>query len=653
MKKIVLAGNPNCGKTAVFNYLTGQYQKVSNLAGTTVEVNKGVFGDYELIDLPGTYSINPSSLDEQIAINYLITHKEELGLVVFVADKNKLYRNLLFFSQLSLLNIPLLLVCNMWDINPDFSPDLALLSDKLGVNVVSFSAKIPSQFKDLKGQILDGIKNPKYCIFYNNEKFNEIPSNLAQYENITKSIMAAHNVFLYQKNTELIGKNSINIKNQKDVNTKIDKWALHPLWGWLIMGFVLFFMFQALFYVAEFPMNGIDWFFEKSVTWLSDILPSSSWYARLILDGIIPGFAGVVIFLPQIILLFLTLGFLEDSGYMSRLSVLLDNAMSKIGLNGKSIVPLIGGFACAIPALMSARSIKNRKERLLTILITPLIACSARLPVYTVLISLLFVPNSPDALFNTRGLLFFLFYFIGLLAAILAAFVFSKILKQQIYSAESNSVSVIELPDYKWPLIPNIVFNTSNKAWQFVKSAGVIIFIISIILWFASSFGPEKKRQVIINKYKDIEMTDSLQQAQSSELLNCSYAGILGKVIEPAIKPLGYDWKIGIALISSFAAREVFVGTISTIYAIDGDNTSQVVDRLRNAKAENGSPIYTKATIVSLLLFYAFALQCMSTVAIMRRETGSWKWPIIQFLYLGVLAYCSALIAYQVLSITP
>jgi ferrous iron transport protein B len=651
MSNIVLAGNPNCGKTAIFNLLTGLKQKVSNLAGTTVEAHKGSVNlnniQYQITDLPGTYSFYPNSFEEKVSIDYLIENKKEIDLLVYVADANQLFRNLLFFGQLSDLKIPTLLIVNMWDTDKGFENKINLpnLKDQLGIEVFPFSAKKHMLFPSLKKTVEMAIQEGSISSYFDHSQSTE--QLLEHSDSTNQKERANHTLFIYKRISELFGKKEIKESSKENmITTKWDNILMHPVWGFVVFALVMFIVFQAIFVTAEAPMNAIDSLFTALGGWIENVLPKENLLVNLIINGIIPGIAGVLIFVPQILILFLLLGILEDTGYISRISFLLDSVLKKVGLNGKSVIPMVGGFACAIPAIMSARTIGNKKERLITMLITPLMACSARLPVYTVLISLLFISNSSTTV-DQRGLIFFLLYTLGIVVALVVSAILNKFIKNK-----NDDFMVIEMPSYRIPIIRNVAQSAWLKTLQFIKGAGLIIFIVSIVLWALASFGPPQKMAEVHQKYSQYNLKENpeMNSKKNSDLLANSYAGHLGQIIEPAIKPLGYDWKIGIAIITSFAAREVFIGTISTIYAIESDKNELIVDRLRNAKREDGTPVYTKATIISLLLFYAFALQCMSTIAVMKRETGGWKWPIFQFIYMGVLAYLAAFIAFQTIA---
>lgn len=641
-KKVVIAGNPNCGKTSIYNQLTGLNQEVSNLAGTTVEIQQGHFSinEYEiaLTDLPGAYSIYGDTIDQKLAIQELINEAQEYDLLVYVCNVNQLHRNLLFFAQLSSLQIPCCMIINMFDTHTLSESELQVLHEKLGIEVIPYSAKFPHKYANLR-EVISRNLNQSYCQYY-----HEIyPENASIYEGKDR---ANRTIKTYQKTTELLGESST-VKEPKKaeyISKKLDRVLMHPIFGFIIFSGIMYLLFQTLFTLAEYPMNWIDGFFLWASQNISSILPEGTMLSSLIMDGVLPGIGGVIIFIPQIALLFILLGILEDTGYVSRISYLLNNILSKFGLGGRSIIPMVSGFACAIPAIMSARTIGNSRERLITMMVTPLITCSARLPVYTILIGLLAV-NYGGFWSDSRGIAFFLLYMTGLFAALIFAMVFNLFLK-----TKKENFFILELPEYRRPILSNVFKTTWIKTLQFLKGAGKIIFIVSIILWFLASFGPSEKRNSIHKKYATMEMNDSLDQAKNAELLESSFAGIMGKGIEPAIKPLGYDWKIGIAIIASFAAREVFVGTISTIFAIEAEEDDLIINRLRNAKNSEGKALFNFASIISLLLFYAFALQCVSTIAVMRRETNGWKWPLIQLLYMSILAYLAAFTAYQLFS---
>jgi ferrous iron transport protein B len=436
---------------------------------------------------------------------------------------------------------------------------------------------------------------------------------------------------------------------QSILTDKLDNVLLHRRWGYLILLGVLFLLFQSVFLLAQFPMDWIDYGFSTASGWLSNNLPQS-WWSDLLINGVVAGLGGILIFIPQIMILFGLITLLEDTGYMARISFLTDRLMRSVGLNGKSVMPLISGFACAVPAIMSARSIENKKERLLTILVTPLISCSARLPVYTILIGLV-IPNKYFFGFlGLQGLVMMGLYLLGLVMALLVSYVAKWFIK-----SKEKSFFILELPTYRSPRWNNVVHTMINKAKIFVFEAGKVIMVISLILWALSSFGPGKRMDAVERAYENakIENTKPIEQIENeygTAKLENSFAGILGKSIEPAIQPLGYDWRTGIALITSFAAREVFVGTMATLYSVGDDNEGmRLKDKMKAANKPDGTPLFTLATGLSLMIFYVFAMQCMSTLAITRRETKTWKWPVIQFVYMTGLAYLMSLIAYQLL----
>jgi ferrous iron transport protein B len=430
---------------------------------------------------------------------------------------------------------------------------------------------------------------------------------------------------------------------------KLDDILLHRRWGYIILIVVLFLLFQSVFWLASFPMDWIDGGFTKISHLLSSSLPEN-WLTDLLINGVIAGLGGIIMFVPQIMILFGLITLLEDTGYMARISFLTDRLMRSVGLNGKSVMPMISGFACAVPAIMSARSIENRKERLLTILITPLMSCSARLPVYTILIGLVIPKTYWLGFLSIQGLVMMGLYLLGLIMALIVSYVAKWLIK-----INEKSYFILELPTYRSPRWNNVVQTMIGKAKIFVTDAGKVIMIISLILWALSSYGPGKRLNGIDQHFAQLRSqqgadTASLDIQLAAAKLENSYAGIMGKSIEPAIQPLGYDWKIGIALITSFAAREVFVGTMATLYSVgDKKNNLKLKEKMKAAVRTDGKPVFNLASGVSLMIFYLFAMQCMSTLAVVRRETRSWKWPIIQFIYMTGLAYIMSLIAYQLL----
>ena len=575
---------------------------------------------YEVVDLPGTYSINPKTEDEKVVFEYL-TKEKSPDLVVVVTDAVNLQRNLLLFTQVYDLNLPVLLVLNRIDLAEKDNVEIPIdkLSSLIGdVPVVRMNAK-QGEIDDLK-EAIHSYKRPKaWQPFYQSDNgVDYLKETEKRYQSIGKLLK-----FVLKEK-----------RPAASLTDRIDKVLIHRFWGYAIFLAILFVIFQFVYVFANVPMDLIDLFFVSSSSFLAETLPDGP-LSSLLTEGIIPGIGGVVIFIPQIAFLFLFLSILEETGYMTRVVFIMDRIMRPLGLHGKSVVPLISGVACAIPAIMSSRAIDQPKERLITILVTPLMSCSARLPVYILLISL----TVPDTLvlgaFNLQGLVLFGMYVLGFVAALVFALIFKAILL-----TKSKSFLIMEMPRYQLPRFKNVFFNVYEKSKAFVWGAGKIILSISIILWVLGSYGPDS--------FSPSENSEEIVQQTSLEE---SFIGIMGKQIEPVIRPLGYDWKIGIALITSFAAREVFVGTMATIYSIDADAELSLLAKM-NAEANTitGEKRYGLATGISLMIFYAFAMQCMSTLAVTKRETKSWKWPLVQMGYMTILAYVSSLVAYQILS---
>ena len=608
--KIILAGNPNCGKSSLFNQLTGLKQKITNVPGTTIEnkVGRLQVGDIkiELIDTPGTYSFNPKSLDEKEAVKVFF-EKPEPNTILYIADAANLKRNLFYFSQLAQHKIPMILVLNMLDISDfkGFEINVDRLEKELGVRVFKINARTGVGVDLLKKALGEDQFVPHYQFGSADDHTHE-----THFESITK---------LLNKTTTLKSKREL-------ISNKIDAWATHPVLGYLMFLSVLLVIFQSVFTLASYPMDWIEGGFSMLSEVLSNTLPDG-WLKRLLVNGLLAGIAGVVVFVPQIAILFFFMGLLEDTGYMARVSFIMDKMLRGLGLSGKSIVPLLSGAACAIPAIMSTRNIENWKDRLITIMVTPLMSCSARLPVYTLLISMAIPSTLILGFINLQALVMLAMYVLGTVAALIAALVFKWIIKHDI-----PSYFIMELPVYHVPRWKNIWLTCWQKSLSFITEAGKVILLVSIVLWFLASYGPNRTSGFSI---------------QESVNLEESYAGHFGKGIEPAIRPLGFNWKIGIALITSFAAREVFVGTMSTIYSIgDEENFDQLRDKMNKDTLSNGEPVYSIAVVLSLMVFYAFAMQCMSTLAVVYRETKSWKWPAIQFVYMTGLAYLGSWIVF-------
>ena len=700
---IALVGNPNSGKSSLFNSLTGLNQKVGNFPGVTVDKKSGhaelVPGlRANIIDLPGTYSLYPKRNDEWV------TYKVLLGqdviavsdmVIVLLVDGSNLKRNLLFCSQIIDLKIPVVVALTMMDIakKKGIEVDVAELERELGVPIVPVNPRknkgilqlkktialtaqqlyqAPArdfiQNKNLASIAVDDVKKifPKIsdyaAVHYliNHENFDFDTSTQNKIESIEKenafnpTKTQAEEIMQRYTRIRQIMQHTVSEPDplQKKLFTeRLDDILLNRVWGYIILLVVLFLLFQSVFALAQLPMNGIDWTFTQLRAFVGGILPSS-WWSNLLVNGILAGLSGILVFVPQIMILFGLITVLEDTGYMARISFLTDKLMRKVGLNGKSVMPMISGFACAVPAIMSARSIENKKERLLTILITPLMSCSARLPVYTILISLVIPHKEYFGFISLQAIVMMGLYLMGAAMALIVSYV-----AKWFIHLKEKSFFILELPVYRAPRWNNVFVTMLSKAKIFVMDAGKVIIVISLILWALSTYGPTSRTAKVEQQYdeqikQDPSQAAALNMQKQSALLENSYAGILGKTIEPVIKPLGYDWKIGIALITSFAAREVFVGTMATLYSVEGgkDADRQTLrERMDSAKREDGSKVYNLSSGISLMIFYMLAMQCMSTLAVVRRETRSWKWPAIQLAYMTGLAYVMSLIAYQLL----
>ena len=650
--KIALLGNPNTGKSSIFNLLTGLRQSIGNFPGVTVEKKSGVIKIAEeqhvLTDFPGVYSIYPRTKDEEVVYSVLTDKKssEFPDLAIYVLDSSNFERNLLFFTQIYDLGIPLILVLNMWDLatKREIEIDVKKLQTCFpDVQIVTANARIGFG----KNRIINEIENSQ--LFEPSKKI--IPNyKPAKKEDLATQEEEAKKRFYEIKKIVSKVENSAVFKAD-DLSRKIDRILVHPIFGYLIFLFILLVVFQFIFSFASIPMDIIDGAFVSLSSWISNVLPKGM-LSDLVCQGIVPGIGGVVVFIPQIAILFFFISILEETGYLARVVFIMDRIMRPFGLNGKSVVPLISSAACAIPGIMSARTIADWKERMITILVAPLMSCSARIPVYTLLISLVIPNQKLGGVLNLQGIVLMGLYLLGIVSAILVSLIF----KQFIGNKEKGFL-LLELPSYKSPRWTNVGINILEKVKLFVWDAGKIILAISIILWALATFGPSKHLKANHNnliqskEYKKLSEAEKQQRVVSVKL-ESSYIGIMGKTIEPVIRPLGFDWKIGISLISSFAAREVFVGSLATIYAVNNDSGSnqKLIEKLKNERNDKGKPVYNFASGISLMIFYVFAMQCMATLAVVKRETKSWKWPFIQIIYMGFLAYFGALISFQLLN---
>ena len=698
---IALVGNPNSGKSSLFNSLTGLNQKVGNFPGVTVDKKTGLSKisdriSARIIDLPGTYSLYPKRNDEWVSYKVLLDEDPDVtaDIIVLIIDASNLKRNLLFCSQIIDLKRPVVVALTMMDIakKNNIQIDIPGLERELGILVIPVNPRKNRGISQLKKaieqtsenihsiserdfintgslapqaitkvrQIFPEISNYR-AIHYliNHENFaleqpvQEAIESIERETNFNPSKTQAEEILQrYGKIKSIMQQTVVEADPlQKALFTqRLDDILLHRTWGYVILFAVLFSLFQSIFAIAQFPMNAIEWTFAKAGGWIINFLPQS-WFSDLLVNGILAGLSGILVFVPQIMILFGLITLLEDSGYMARISFLTDRVMRKAGLNGKSVMPMISGLACAVPAIMSARSIENKKERLLTIMCTPLMSCSARLPVYTVLIALI-IPNKMFLGFiGLQGMVMMLMYLLGTIMAFLSAYVMKWFIK-----SKERSFFILELPIYREPRWKNMLYTMVEKAKVFVFQAGKVIMVISLLLWVLSSYGPPQKMKNVSEKYSSLELNQpakakEFNKLKRTELLENSYAGILGKTIEPLIKPLGYDWKIGIALITSFAAREVFVGTMATLYSVGEDrdeNNATLRQKMAAAVRPDGTKVYNLATGLSLLIFYVLAMQCMSTLAVVKRETRSWKWPAIQLGYMTGLAYVMSFIAYTI-----
>ncbi len=695
--RVALTGNPNSGKTSIFNHLTGLNQKTANYPGITVELKEGKLtagnlSSITIIDTPGLYNLYPSSEDEIVTVNLILNNETKPDAIIFVADATQLERQLVLFSQLRDLHIPLVLAISMTDISRDKGTeiDVEAIEKELNVPCVEINGRTGKE----KGLICEAIEKiadkndaqqqpdfinlgsypvtPGLKIFENKTEYEKLAiiNNKKHISSLSKEEVQAINEWEKEENiqpvalqvSEIISRsNKVKqilhkvVKEKKEqekrFTEKLDKVLVHHIWGPIVFFIILGVVFQSVFTWASYPMDAIDTLTSWGVEGIKKLLPEH-WVTNLITDGMMAGVGGIIIFIPQIAFLFLFIGVLEDTGYMTRVTFIFDRLLRKFGLNGRSVVAMVSGFACAIPAILSARTITNRKEKLATILITPFMSCAARLPVYTILIALA-IPNIYIwKVFNLQGIVMISLYLLGVVVALVFAYILKKVLK-----LKEEDVFLIELPEYRNPHWKKIFLTVLEKVKIFTLEAGKIILIISIALWFLANYGfdndmQEAEAKALSNIEQQNLSTEKAEYIIASKKLEASYIGKLGKLIEPAFKPLGYDWKITVGILTSFAAREVFVGTMSTLYAIENqDDDTSIIQNLSKAQNENtGMSAFTLPVSCSLLIFFAFAMQCMSTLAIVKRETNTWKWPIVQLVTMTVVAYFSAMGVYNFLS---
>lgn len=687
-RKIFLLGNPNVGKSSIFNHFTGLHQKISNFPGVTVDKKRGYISlsngeKIELIDLPGAYSLHATSTEEYIVLQELLKANQPANknTILYVIDATNIERHLLLLSQLISLEYPVIVCITMHDTLLSKEFNIEPLSAALGLPIFLVNGRTGEGLNAIKAYLSKNEKGVVTQSFLNgytatDKKILHTVQEKLQVENSYAAeltllhfprlsfLTEAHKLFLQNLSKEQNIKSlplqiSDTLKRFDKIsplsdavigktattgsNSRIDSYLTHPFWGIIIFLGLLFFIFESIFSVAAYPMDAIETLFNQAAISLNLILPDHI-LSSLLIDGLLAGLGGIVVFVPQIAILFLLIGLLEESGYMARAVYLSDSLMKRFGLNGRSLVSLFSGMACAIPAVMSARTITNQRERLLTILVTPLMSCSARIPVYVILIAILIPSEQKLGIFNIQGLMMFGLYTMGIVAAL----GISALIKPFIPSQEISYL-VLELPSYKVPYWRNVLIGVWNKVKSFLVDAGKIILIISVVIWVLGNFGPTNAMQAAEDKARILYANDENIENKIAEVrLENSYLGHLGKSIEPAIRPLGFDWKIGIALLSSFAAREVFVGTMATIYSVGAEDTDKLRTKMQNATyMDTGKKVFTPATTLSLLFFYVFAMQCMSTLAVVKRETNSWKWAIFQLLYMSILAYTVSFLTYQ------
>jgi len=725
--QVVLCGNPNCGKTTLFNALTGLRAKVGNYPGVTVERKEGRLlrapkeRGVMVLDLPGAYSLSPQSLDEQIARDVLfhrVTGVPPPDLVVVVVDASNLQRNLYFATQVIELGYPTLVALNMVDVARDNGReiDTASLETELGVPVLPVVASrgegvdalrqriisarsstgkpmLPRHFCALPGPLTAEITTlagalirafPESCfqsrvealLVLSDEKF--LPLSGAHY---SETILAATVAARKRLESQHVEWRSIAIESRyahiaeieakvttssggqhESLSDRMDRVLTHKVWGVAIFVLLMALLFQSIFTFAKHPMDWLSSGVDALGGWVATLLPPGA-LNTLLVSGVIKGVGAVIVFLPQILLLFLFISLLEDSGYMSRAAFLMDRLMSKVGLHGKSFIPMLSSFACAIPGIMATRTIESPKDRLVTILVAPLMSCSARLPVYTVLIAATIPDKKLFGFWNLSGITMLSMYLLGIVVALLMAWLFKKTLLKG-----PTPMLIMELPPYKRP-VPHVVLRHMwDRSKLFLRRAGTVILGINILLWALATYPKDKaaEQQFVAQRAavekrltgetkRDSSVQDelsALDRAEAGRRLRHSFAGRLGRFIEPAIAPLGFDWKMGIGIVASFAAREVFVSTMAVVYNLgDYDKSEAATTRLatlmRQELRPDGTPVYSTLVAVTLMVFYVFALQCVSTVVIVRRETNSWKWPIFQWLYMGALAWVLAFLTYQ------
>ena len=657
--KIALVGNPNTGKTSLFNALTGLNQKVGNYPGITVEKKIGHCKlpnnqQAEIIDLPGTYSLNPSSEDEQVAVETLINRQGAYfpDVVVVVSEVSNLKQNLLLFTQVKDLQLPTILVINMADQmqRKGISIDFSKLEQLLHTKVILTSTRKGEGLLALK-EAITNFKELSVAPCVDMSRLEAIPFGTSESEQRRKQ--QKETIIRYQFINETLKETYVVDQHKaQTLRAHLDRFLIHPFFGYVVFAAILLLIFQAVFTWSSYPMDWIENEFGILGEWLAAKLPAGA-LTNLLIDGVLPGIAGITVFIPQIAVLFTLIAILEESGYMSRVVFLMDNVMRRFGLSGKSVVPLISGAACAVPAVMIARNIESWKERLITILVTPFMTCSARLPVYLIIINLV-IPEGDFLWISYKAWTFFAMYFLGFAVALLSAFILDKVLKMQ----KNSSFFIAEIPDYKIPLLRNVCLTVYEKTKGFVMGAGKFILAISVLLWFLGSHGMGEKYNSIEATAEQLAQTHQWTEEQKanyiqSESLEYSFLGYIGKGIEPVFRPLGYDWKISIGVVASFAAREVFISTLSTVYSLGKDLDTEgeegertILEKMRSEVHPDGTPVYTLGTGISLLLYYAFAMQCLSTVAVVRKETNSWKWTALQFLFMTGIAYISAMLAF-------